>query len=177
MTPSPSISFSLSTFTPIQFGLTYVDSAKFIADFEKSLHNLVVKNYSDTIGNPTDFVGADETYSDGYRISRNHGTLIYDKPVITIGKPVLKILDNSSGGNLVRLFGTYNPPPEFGDSRFKFVVSYKISISLRYGSVTTTPIFNNPIGTVYSGPDTRLQGQTVIWGNPVLYEQEFVLTN
>lgn len=157
-------------FTPIQFGMTYINKAQFTKLFKDNLNEYIKLNYGD--GN-----------TEGIR---GNGTLQLTNVTVDVGQPQLIRLDDSNNGVLLAgIFGTMNTNvlgmqgSNQSDSRFKYAVGYTIKIHVSWSSVSTSPFFKNAMyRDTYNGANPRLKDQALIHSrSPLMYHRQFMLVN
>lgn len=150
----------MDMFTPLNFGLTYLDQVSYQNMFERALKDLVSYNYG-TDTSPPEF-------------GTEWGTLRIDDVRVTVSDPIVK---NLAADNLLlqSIFG--NSAVNTGE--FLYVISYDVKIEVYWSSITTTPAYRvEAFPNNYSGPISVLQDQ-VIWKSdqPIVLETSYVLTN
>lgn len=150
----------IDMFTPLNFGLTYLDKDDYQNMFEQALNDLVEFNY----GSTTQPKGA----------GLDWGTVLIDDVRVTVSDPIVKNLaaDNTL---LKSIFGS--PTVDTGD--FLYVITYNVTIEVDWSSVTTTPAYKiQGFPGAYSGPVDHLKDQ-VIWksNEPIVLQTTYVLTN
>lgn len=157
---------TITAFTPLNYGLTYLDQQDFEDLFKKALEDTVDYNFGTATQPP---VG-----EGGYEWD----SLQIDDVRVTVSGPNVVAL---SSNNVVAasLFGNYNPDLSSSGIAFNYVVSYDIHIEIDWGSVTTVPLFKASIGRpTYSGGRAELTGQTILESShPAVFETTYVLTN
>ena len=157
---------TVTAFTPLNFGLTYLDPEDFETVFSEAFQDTVDYNFGTDTEAP---VG-----EGGYEWD----TLQVDDIRVTVSGPNVVAL-SSDNTVAASLFGNYNEDFSSSGINFNYVVSYDIRIEVDWGSVTTLPLFNADIGLPrYSGGRAELTGQTVIKSpDTMVFQTTYVLTN
>lgn len=159
-----------NSYSPIQFGLTYIDKREFRRLYEETLKEYIRLNYGNDTTPP--LLGG-----------HIQGTIRIDSVNVTVTGPIVNTIDSGSTV-LKQVFGTADPSvmnaAGLSDPMFDTIISYRVDIDITWTSVTTTPWFNNvamPGSIKYTGPVLRLKNQAMLTGLESKISRTFALTN
>ncbi len=156
---------TVTAYTPLNYGLTYIDVNDYETMFRDALARTVEYNFGTHTAPPN---------GGGFEWD----TLYIDDVRVNISGPIVKRVDNS-GHVAQSLFGKVDPDTGSSGMDFNYLISYDITVEVDWGSVTTLPLFNHNIGRprYYSGRP-ELSGQTILMSQyPVVFKTTYALTN
>ncbi len=156
---------TVTAYTPLNYGLTYLDQEDYETMFRDALARTVEYNYGTDTKPPVGSAG-------------EWDTLYIDSVSVDVSEPHVQALSNS-GYMAESLFGKVDPDTGSSGMDFNYLISYDITITINWGSVTTLPLFNAPITSHrYSGGRADLAGQSILMSqHPMVFKTTYALTN